>query len=585
MPGPFNPIIAENRTITAVHSNSRCLADALCWLHQAGILTAENSRITAAHSNPGHLTDALCLLHQAGILTQDNFTIIVAHAKPRDLASALSSLHNSGILTPENHSITAAHARLDILVVALFSLHHAGILTEENFTAIATHASPYSVANALSSLNKAGLLTLENRAIIIAHANPNRLDRALSSLHQVGILTPENRTIIAVHANPAGLASALSSLHDAGILTQGNFNALTLAAHAGLLIMDNHGQSVLSRIPPHQLTQANYDRLVRASTQANPEHALQRTVNDIIHHNPAINDPNDEINSRQSTHTASVHQSVSASAAKLIQQYRDKLQLDFTIITLKDYILSLDDSPKHSAAKDCIHNLTEGSYSFFKDQASNVSTKELLGLFWLAIHDENKRTGSLDDGKVLLIDALYEIQRGYNLDEQGRDNGERAIPICTSGAFNKLMEKLTGVHLDVSVLFITKKLASLKLPVVVKYNLNIYLKTQSKEYVEALQNNLEISNELWAAIKDSIKMAMTDHRAAFTTEQEFDQFIDAGQYITIEPNDVQLTSQADLLTNKGIFHSSSSSSSSSLINSSQLSDKSGRLPKNAYELT
>ncbi|MFY7698234.1 MAG: hypothetical protein ACOVQX_05430, partial [Legionella sp.] len=181
-------------------------------------------------------------------------------------------------------------------------------------------------------------------------------------------------------------------------------------------------------------------------------------------------------------------------------------------------------------------------------------------------HDESKRSGTLDDAKKMLIQALYEIQRGYNLNEKDHDNGLADIPICTAGTFNKLIEKLNGIHRDVEVLFITKELASLKLPVAVNNHLKTYLQTESaKEHLDALKNSSEISDELWATIKDDIKAAMIDYKTVFANEDEFDAFINAGQYIAIQWDEIQAVRQTQVLANQGLFSSSSSSSSSSVM--------------------
>jgi hypothetical protein len=53
------------------------------------------------------------------------------------------------------------------------------------------------------------------------------------------------------------------------------------------------------------------------------------------------------------------------------------------------------------------------------------------------------------------VQGLYEIQRDGNLDAFGRDRGGYDSRICISGTFNKLVEKLNGIHEDVSFYYIT----------------------------------------------------------------------------------------------------------------------------------
>ncbi|AKP74566.1 hypothetical protein Psal006b_00822 [Piscirickettsia salmonis] len=54
-------------------------------------------------------------------------------------------------------------------------------------------------------------------------------------------------------------------------------------------------------------------------------------------------------------------------------------------------------------------------------------------------------------------------------------------PICAAGAFNKILEKLQGVHPSCEIVFITKELASLKLPKVVVEEVTQYLNEMKKD--------------------------------------------------------------------------------------------------------
>ncbi len=111
----------------------------------------------------------------------------------------------------------------------------------------------------------------------------------------------------------------------------------------------------------------------------------------------------------------------------------------------------------------------------YTDPTSGVNTRELLALSWLAVNDDGVRTGSFDDAKNQFIEGLYEIQRGYNLSEAGVDLHGSDVFICSGGTFNKLLEKLSGVHPDVTIEFITPELAALKLPIIVKEEVVSYL--------------------------------------------------------------------------------------------------------------
>lgn len=127
---------------------------------------------------------------------------------------------------------------------------------------------------------------------------------------------------------------------------------------------------------------------------------------------------------------------------------------------------------KQQKAQEAVGTLTKPSYQY-NDSGSGISVRQMLALVWIAIHDnrpEIGRKGGLESAKRLLMEAFYEIQEGYNLDAQGnRQNSLREDPsICVSGSFNKVLEKLQGVHPDVQIDFITRETFSLKLRAMVQ---------------------------------------------------------------------------------------------------------------------
>ena len=151
---------------------------------------------------------------------------------------------------------------------------------------------------------------------------------------------------------------------------------------------------------------------------------------------------------------------------------------------IKHFLTGLDDSINHVAARACIERITPYNYSF--TDSSSVSTRQLLALAWAAIHDSDKCTANLEDRKALFIEALYEIQRGYNIDEHNVDDGGEDKPICAAGTFNKLLEKLNGIHEDVHVYYITQSGASAKFPILAK--------EQALAYLQSLSNPLLSDN-------------------------------------------------------------------------------------------
>jgi hypothetical protein len=111
------------------------------------------------------------------------------------------------------------------------------------------------------------------------------------------------------------------------------------------------------------------------------------------------------------------------------------------------------------AAKRAIERLMA---SDFMEARSKLTLQQTLGLIWLGINDRNALANTvltpaqLKDRQHVLIKYLYEIQRGYNLNEAGVDDGLADQPICIAGTFNKLISVLEGGrHQAVEIYFVT----------------------------------------------------------------------------------------------------------------------------------
>jgi hypothetical protein len=275
----------------------------------------------------------------------------------------------------------------------------------------------------------------------------------------------------------------------------------------------------------------------------------QIAIENIIGLDPAYGVATHPINGIQNTHTASVHQSVSESATRLANLYELRINcagLESTIGKAQAYINGLlDDSKKNRAAKRGFLRIVAPDYTF-TDKSSQVTIRQLLALTFLAIHDDEKRVGSLEDAEMQFVEALYEIQRGYNLSESGIDQGGQDRYICSAGTFNKLIEKLHGIHPDCRVLYITEETASLKLPIVVREEGMRYLTTFSTtNAAEALptftrlmaqvkQDGVEV---IWDHIKNNIATRMFDEFGSLyrnITDPHFTALIEAGKDVVLE---------------------------------------------------
>jgi hypothetical protein len=152
------------------------------------------------------------------------------------------------------------------------------------------------------------------------------------------------------------MASLLLQLKQARILTQENKARLIAPNHVSL-VSDQVIESIWWRIPEHLLTQANFQRLLTAAEHAEPMAEIERIRDQILAVQAGAGHAAD-FNPEQSTHTASVHRFVSASAKKLMQSYGPGLNLETSIQTIKAYVNGLRGSHKHQAVKRCIERIT-----------------------------------------------------------------------------------------------------------------------------------------------------------------------------------------------------------------------------------
>lgn len=158
----------------------------------------------------------------------------------------------------------------------------------------------------------------------------------------------------------------------------------------------------------------------------------------------------------------------------------------------------------------------------------------------------NKRMtarASLDDAKQALVCALYESQRGYNLDDAGNDKGDEDRTICAAGTFNKLIEKVAEILKDCELIFISKSTAALKLPIIVREAANDYLSSLANpQTIEELLSFTQLIDQIKEngvdIIWDQIKQKVTDRMMSefgvlFPKRQEMVDFVDGGKYSSL----------------------------------------------------
>jgi hypothetical protein len=479
----------------------------------------------AKHPNTAQLCDAILDLHGTGLL-QDYFHEVVKFSHPINYARAISFLCGRGEITRENR------AMVNSILLSLDSLPGIhGLMCTGKIAAL---------------LRSRLLFTEEYRSDWITamqHSDCFRAGHALRLLRDGGLLTgaaaEANRNAVRDFAeNISGVVPVIQALTRAHLLTQERFNQVI--AHSAVLCHELWGYQAW------ELTAARWDEIIEIAARQDLTEAEIRNL--IVRYFraprvpvlpiaaplvPVEAQPLPQINNGQSTHTASVHASVSRSAHNLYERYQAQIAtqalLDGVLATFSIWLMfQADDELKIPAARRCFQRITAITFTF-TDPGSDVSIRQLIALVWIAIHDAEQTTEGLSENEIkqLLIDGLYEIQRGYNLSEEGVDNGSLSdIPICVGGTFNKLIEKLAGVHKDVEVIYLTRALATRKLPIVVQDEAIKYLRTL-KGTLEANKFNPlidKIAEEGLGYRDGELDICVWDKIKASVTDRIFDEF-------------------------------------------------------------
>lgn len=581
----------ENIRAVLQHQHPLHLIEALSILNRENLLTQENYTVVHAHDKPTELSSSLVRLQRSGLLSSENRQAIIMHSDPSDLATALCTLQRDNLLNAENHQAILRHQKPANLANVLYRIQKSNLLTEENYNAFINHHNPTDLFHALLKLQKYCLLNDTNYSVVLGHPHPSDLAYSLVTLQNSGLLNEDNHNLVLEHPNPTNLRYMLSLLAQANLLhseyapewlkaviesqhsealaealrvflnsdlitddTQGQLNFNNLIQNSAVLLSGQVGQ-LWQRIPL-ELNEAQYQDIINICNDRNFSINEKRRRVTLYIYNEILEEQIDLplINDSQSTHTGSVHKSVSESVSKLKNRFQDHIKgdrLDVVIEDLIQYIQGSADDPISEAAKRCINRLSAADY-VFEDPNSAITTRQLLAFIFLGINDKDNITGSLEDAKDALIKTLYEIQRGYNLNEQGTDNQRDDSYICASGTFNKLVNGLQGVLPEFTVVYITKDTASLKLLCVTREEALHYLDKNIKidtmqEFMDSTELLNKINDEgievIWNDIKPEVITRMFDEFGGIFNDDPDDRafmdMIDAGQYATVDISSFQ----------------------------------------------
>lgn len=305
-------------------------------------------------------------------------------------------------------------------------------------------------------------------------------------------------------------ADPLITLHDVFLL---NGYASQLFCQEGIRRLLRHGILTL-----RDLQQMDY---TRGEALEDPE-TIHRLIQGQLTLNQIFTNPrryrNQFINGAQSTHSASVHRTTAQTISQLHLEYGKEIlsigvpRLIQQITTWVDELPLLPESileQKKKAAQNYLQRLEGLRKTHLQpvEAITKINLDTFIALSWFAIHDHSKRIGTIEDALQSLLEAFYEIQRGYNLDEKGIDDKSgRDNYICGAGSFNKLCEKLLGHHPSFHLVVITREGASAKLPRVVRTVIESYLLDKTTEHFEETIERLskEGPSAIWDTIQPSI---------------------------------------------------------------------------------
>lgn len=218
-----------------------------------------------------------------------------------------------------------------------------------------------------------------------------------------------------------------------------------------------------------------------------------------------------DLNGRQSTHTASVHNSTSKSATRLQECYRRNASVFNTVLDIsiaqrvRNYDKNLVGQRTDEQLLDSLNSaINKLASSVHTDATSGVSSKSLLQYCWAAVHDSTQwREGVTEEtAEACFYATLYEVDREYALSESGVDNGQSGShQACAGGTFNKMIEGMAKIHKLCEVNFITPATAALQLPCVVRQVLKAHL-AENADALEQVKN--EGLSAVWSELQPRV---------------------------------------------------------------------------------
>ena len=512
---------------------------------KAGTLTDARRNILINHESPLHLARAFACLDKNDLLNAENETILINHPRPHDLAFAFSYLAKANITIPNIKAAVIAYPDTHALELAFFRLSCHDLLNEERANKILTHRrpGPDGVSNivemAFYTLQADDILTAENVDAVLAHPMPSYLADLFVVFSKAGHLTPDTARMW------SNVPYQIVCSKDFSDILKYDMPRHLITPHmqAELLRL---GSDVNVAIDDRKLQMIRYlngilNPVLVMQPLRNPDRRYLLLPSHLRNQAAPVN-----INYAQSVHADSVHKSASSSARKLKELYGKNLDIQAKLNEMGQWVNSLDDDSLEILTAKRAFPVIRNHH--FTDRESGVTTPELIALIWCGIHDDDSRLSTLSEAKKVLVEALYEYQRGYNLDAAGNEQGGDDHEICVGGTFNKLLEKMQYILPAVEIRFITNETASLKLPNLVREEAVKYLlgKQKSADTAEKKTDFDKLLNQfceegisaVWENIrKDVFELFYDEFKSVWNndkSDRDFIAAVDAGEYAAIE---------------------------------------------------
>lgn len=322
-------------------------------------------------------------------------------------------------------------------------------------------------------------------------------------------------------------------LNNATILTQANFTALLSIPRTSPgvdYLLDNF----FKQMPAHELRN-NFTGIMQYLLAGAPQQFPIRLLQLPDEYRPLLQRPG-RLNGEQSTHTASVHATTDLTAWLISTENHSKRSAHPTSLApIKDALQALAPTATMTADKirtalTCLDRLDRSpvtirlnstqkqrSLAFIKselvgdpriaalipaleqDQHRDTELTLLEFIMWIY---QDISTHPRGDYMEALVETLFEIQRGYNTNASGQDDGNtRDLSICFGGTANKCCERLKGLSPLIQFIFtneesITFKIMPLLLSALLRHVETLYSAAQTgdrqaQERFCALMNDLK----------------------------------------------------------------------------------------------